>query len=364
MRRLVWESLITGSAILLLGSVQGCSDDGGAGPPVVESTPLELSFVNLPVLDAGEFAAYEAWTVDSEGVIRSAGRFPGTASGTGTASLSSPIKNPTDIFVTAESAGDNDDQPSTLKIMGGRVSGRTVTFDVNRYVTSGVPLEEEPGTHVLFTPSDNQALFEGSNEDAGVWLFNIEPDSGGANFENRHFFLNFTPLGNGWTYEGWMVYEYGSENEVWLSYGKFQPDEFKEARFRDNSGFGPFSGLLWPDARYIDPEGITFPGDDWVGNPNGLPVPGDLPLPLDLNGCNPDVHDNCAAEYVGPSRFTHVVTVEPYTDREAEGDTPWTAKPFIIRPYRNWVGLGAANVPRVIEYFPEELPGGTGTLGT
>ncbi|MGI9627580.1 MAG: hypothetical protein ACR2QM_12140, partial [Longimicrobiales bacterium] len=95
--------------------------------------------------------------------------------------------------------------------------------------------------------------------------------------------------------------------------------------------------------------------------PNGYPVPGDLPLPLDLNGCNPDVIPDCAPEYLGPSRFTHVITIEPYEDREA--DNAWEATPFFIRPYRNDVGQGSAAEPRVIEFFPDEMPGGSATIG-
>ena len=113
---------------------------------------------------------------------------------------------------------------------------------------------------MLFTPSDNAALFEGSNEDAGVWLFNIFPDSGGANYENRHFFLDFTPLTRGWIYEGWMVYEYGTANEAWFSYGKFETDEFKDARFRDSSGLGPFSDSWSPSMCLHYPSRSSSPG--------------------------------------------------------------------------------------------------------
>lgn len=344
-----------------VGVVISSCGESGTGPPVLETTDLVVSYENLVGLDAGEFDGYEGWVVDSEGVIRSAGRFQADPSGSGAVTLQSPVRNPTDVFVTVERVADTDDQPSMLKVMGGVVSGGLATFDVNRYVTAGVPLTEEPGSHVLFTPSDNAALFEGSNEDAGVWLFNIFPDSGGANFENRHFFLDFTPLTGGWIYEGWMVYELGMANEAWFSYGKFVPDEFKDARFRDSSGLGPFSGFVEPEYVFALPLEIQFPGDDWVGNPNGYPVPGDLPLPLDLNGCNPDLIPDCAPEYLGPSRFTHVITIEPYEDRDA--DDAWAAEPFMIRPYRNAVGIGAADEPRPIGFFPGELPGGTATIG-
>ena len=347
-------------AALVVALGLGCGESG-TGPPVLETTDMTVSYENLAALDAGEFAGYEAWVVDSEDAIRSAGRFQVTAS-SGSVTLQSPVQNPTDVFITVERAGDSDEQPSMLKVMGGMVSGRTATLDVNRYVTAGIPLEEAPGSHVLFTPSDNAALFEGSNEDAGIWLFNIFPDSGGANFENRHFFLDFTPLTGGWIYEGWMVYDLGTANEAWFSYGKFVTDEFKDARFRDSSGLGPFSGFVEPEYVFALPLEIQFPGDDWVGNPNGYPVPGDLPIPLDLNGCNPEVIPDCPPEYVGPSRFTHVITIEPYEDRD--NDDPWAAVPFFIRPYRNPVGIGSADEPRPIQYFPDELPSGTVTLGS
>ena len=110
-----------------------------------------------------------------------------------------------------------------------------------------------------------------------------------------------------------------------------------------------------------------MPGDDWIGNPHGYPVPGDLPLPLDLNGCVDFVDDQgntlleCRDIYEGPSRFTHVITIEPIRDLDED---PWLAQPFFLELYMNPVGEGHPAVKRVLEFQPQNLPVGTATLST
>jgi hypothetical protein len=272
--------------------------------------------------------------------------------------LASPVRNPTDIFITVQRPVEPQGKPSMLKVIGGRMQGSSAVLDVNRYLTSGVPLEERPGTHVLFTPSDNSELGYPSNEDSGIWLFNIDPEVGVPDSLNPHFYLTFTPLTRGWAYEGWIVRDHGTDSAVWLSYGQFEADQFRKARLRDETGLGPFSGQI--DYRQAMPREIQFPGDDWVANPLGMAVPGGLQLPLDLNGCVADkaVCDARGQEW-GESRYTHVITIQPWEDRELD---PWMRRPFFIQPYRNAVGETDWQTPRVIHFYPDELPRGAARL--
>lgn len=353
--------------ILLIGGAvlaSACGDDA-VGPPVLDPVDLLLTVENLHPLDPETEGTYEGWVVDSEGTTRSAGRFAVTGPGETEVVLESPVRNPVEVYLSVQPPGESGSGPSDHRLIGGKVSGGAADLGHISYLTPGVPLVEEPGTHALFTPSDNAELGYPSNEDAGIWLFNIQPDSGVADSLNPHFFLKFTPLPRGWTYEGWVVRDFGSESAVWLSYGKFEVDGLpgpmhQRARFRTDTGLGPFSGRI--DYVSAMEEEVTMPGGDWVANPLALPVPGGLDLPLDLNGClGTESYCRDTGQEVGPSRYTHVITIEPARDR---GEDPWHARPFFLRPYRNPIGEGGASTPRVIGFFPGDLPRGRAVLGS
>lgn len=47
-----------------------------------------------------------------------------------------------------------------------------------------------------------------SNEDAGIWIFEMEGD-----VEEGDSYLPFGNLNEGWSYEGWIVRDHGSEDE-------------------------------------------------------------------------------------------------------------------------------------------------------
>jgi hypothetical protein len=300
------------------------------------------------VLDPGSEGTYEAWVVTRAGRAVSAGRF--LLPPDGRVTLAVRTDDPQSVMLTIEPPGDDDDSPSDLRLLGGEFEGSEAVLDVTGYLTSGVALEPAPGTHVLFTPSDNSERGYPSHEDAGIWLFNIRGDTLDASF-----FLTFTPLSSGWIYEGWMVRDRGTGQELWLSYGKFEPDVRKKVRTRDDTGLGPFSGQL--GYREAMPDEIVFPGDDWIANPHGYPVPGGLTLPVDLNGCSRLPADcEAAGQERGPSRWSHVITIEPRADL---GEQPWAARPFLVRPYRNPVGEAAPDVARTIGFYPDELPRGT-----
>lgn len=318
-----------------------CSE--GTGPPNLSDTPLELALVNLQKLDPATEGTYEAWIIGSDGTIYSAGRFELPDGGRVT--LTSRLENPEHLMITVEPPGDEDDAPSGHKLVGAKFDGLTATLDLNHYVTAGIPLEPSPGTHVLFTPSDNAELGYPSYEDAGIWVFNIHGDT-----LDGSFYIKLTPLTEGWSYEGWMVYDYGTPNAVWASYGKFKADPFRRVKGRDDTGLGPYSGQL--DYRYAMPQEVVMPGDDWVSNPFNLPVPGGFTLPFDLNG---------DASQGIKSRWTHVITIEPWGPNR-DPEMPHQAQPFFLEPYRNPIGEATVEQPRTIEYHPERLPSGTATL--
>jgi hypothetical protein len=152
-------------------------------------------------------------------------------------------------------------------------------------------------------------------------------------------------LQRGWTYEGWMVRDLGQPTAIWLSYGKFVPDWTGALNQPDDTGWGPFSGVLdFRKARLED-----FPGDDWISNPLHLPWPAELTLPLSLN----------EKDAQGRLRWTHVITIEPATDR---GEPIGSERPFFLRPYVDPFGDQPAGAPRTITFHPETVPHGTATL--
>ncbi|MDQ4080186.1 MAG: hypothetical protein M3125_05450, partial [Gemmatimonadota bacterium] len=203
-------------------------------------------------------------------------------------------------------------------------------------VTQGdLELRKQPGTFTMFSPSNNSWAGYPSHEESGIWLFNVRP----RDTPQNDAWVRLTQLQNGWTYEGWMVRDYGTPEAIWLSYGKFVPDQTGAVSSRDDTGWGPFSGVL--DFQTAGEE--EFPGDDWISNPLDLPFPSQLSLPLNLRETLPN----------GSSRWTHVITIEPARDR---GEPIGSERPFFIRPYRDPFGDGGPADPRVITFHEETLP--------
>ncbi len=75
-----------------------------------------------------------------------------------------------------------------------------------------------------------------------------------------------------------------------------------------------------------------------------------MTLPFDLNG---------DADLGNPSRWTHVITIEPTFDLGEDRVPP---RPFLLQPHRNAVGEGLPNEGRVVECHPEFVPSGTATI--
>lgn len=322
--------------IALLGAACGT----GTAPRVGE-TAVRLELVGLRPLDAATEGSYAAWTVGADGTVFFAGRFVPTED---PVTVHSPIENPAALRITIEPPGDQDDAPSIHELLGGSFDGATANLSIVRSVTGVDELEADPGHHALFTPSNNPDLSFPSYEDAGIWVFAPVPS---ATKYNNHF-LRLTPLRAGWIYEGWVVHDYGTPRECWISYGKFLPDGFREVNTRDDTGLGIFSGQFdYVNAMPVD---VDMPGDDFVSNIHEKPVPCGLTLPFDLNGD--------AAQGIR-SPWTHVITIEPTFDR---GEEPLTEQPFLLQPYRNPFGEGPPNEGRVVEFYPELVPRGSATI--
>ena len=324
------------AAFPLLAAALSASCGGGeaAGPGVGVGTNLTLTVEALAALDAQREGWYEAWLVDGAGRAHSVARF---AAASGPIAFQSPAADVRELYITVEPPGADDGIPSERRLLrGGFRAGRAELTVADALTRVGL-LQETPGTFTMFTPSDNDTAPYPSHEEAGVWLFNVQPRETPQN----DMWVRLTPLHAGWTYEGWMVRDLGSPGEIWLSYGKFVPDATGALSEKDDTGWGPFSGVV----NYRTDAVEEFPGDDWISNPLGLPFPAELSLPLNLRERNAS----------GQLRWTHVITVEPASDR---GEPIGSERPFGLRPYRDLFGDFGSGVPRKITYRPEAVPRG------
>ena len=328
-------------AIAILAGVGGvaCGSDAAAPVPP-DATSLNLTLNGLRPLDPATEGPYEAWTADGSGRLQSVGRFDG-----GPAvelSLSPAARGAREVWITLEPPGDADDAPSTQRLLRGTISGGRADLSVVGAVTQGASaLREHPGQFTMFSPSDNALNGYPSHEESGVWLFNMQP----RQTEQGDMWVRLTQLAPGWTYEGWMVRDIGQTNAIWLSYGKFLPDYTGAVNTRDDTGWGPFSGVI--DFRTDGEE--EFPGDDWISNPMGYALPNGLSLPLNLRETTSS----------GAPRWTHVITIEPAWNR---GESIGAERPFLIRPYMDSFGETGPGIPRTISLHSENVPSGHAEL--
>jgi hypothetical protein len=294
---------------------------------------LLLTTTSLPALDAQREGYYEAWAIDGSGRSHSMGAVaPGAA-----VALVSPVGGVVAVEITVEPPGPPDGVPSGQRLLRGAIAGGGADLTIRGAITQGdLELREEPGTFTMFSPSNNSWEGYPSHEESGVWLFNVRPRE---TPQNDDAWVRLAQLNAGWTYEGWMVRDFGAPNAIWLSYGKFVPDQTGAVSGRDDTGWGAFSGVL--DFQTAGEE--EFPGDDWISNPLNLPFPAELTLPLDLRERTPS----------GASRWTHVITIEPAPDR---GEAIGSERPFFARPYRDPFGDGDSDEPRHISFHEETIP--------
>jgi hypothetical protein len=299
-----------------------------------------VSLTGLVPLDPATGGRYEAWVVDGGGVRTSLGSLDLRQGDAFT--LVNPVDAPYSLEITWERPGDADLVPSSHRLLTGalRNSNPAALSVVGAVTQSALALHERPGQFTMFSPSDNAEHGYPSFEESGVWLFNMAP----RGLPQNDMWVRLTQLQPGWVYEGWMVRDIDAPDAVWLSYGKFLPDASGTINSRDDTGWGVFSGVT-DFARAGEEE---FPGDDWISNPLGYPVPGGLALPLNLR----------EKDAQGIGRWTHVITIEPASDR---GEPLTTERPFVIRPYRDPFGDGAPGSPRTITYRSGGVPGGTAT---
>jgi len=321
------------SATFLLVALAACSG-GVTTPGAAASTSITFTFAALRTLDPATEGAYEAWAKASGGDYRSLGRFVYGPSVT--LPLTQPLDDGTELLISVERPGDADAIPSTQKLLRGTLRGGAADLTVVGAVTQGtLQLRTRPGQFTMFSPSDNALNGYPSHEESGVWLFNMRPEL----TDQNDMWVRLTQLSTGWTYEGWMVRDIGTPNAIWLSYGKFTPDYTGTVNTRDDTGWGPFSGVV--DFRTDGEE--EFPGDDWISNPLNFAVPSALTLPLNLR----------ETDTAGAFRWTHVITVEPAWNR---GEPIGSEHPFFVRPYEDEFGGGAPGTPRTITFRSEGVP--------
>lgn len=337
---------MSGSAgILALGVtalMAGCGGADGSGSGVTPPPTMNTLTLTAPVLgklDPAIEGHYAVWGVARSGEALRLATFAGGDGARVTATIPSTIFDRIDV--TVELPGDADAIPSPRRILTGTLSNRRASLGVVGALTIGsAPIRERPGQFTSFTPSDNGLYGYPSHEESGIWLFNMAP----RETEQGDMWVRLTPLREGWVYEGWMVRDIDTPQAIWLSYGKFLPDQVGAVNTRDDTGWGYFSGV--PDFRLGEEE---FPGDDWIDNIFGHPFPSALTLPLDLRERAPN----------GGSRWSHVITIEPESDR---GEAIGSERPFVIRPYRDPFGDGGAGVARPITYRLEGIPRAEATI--
>jgi len=322
-----------GAALGLLVALAACS--GGATDPGATKayTSLTFAFSGLRALDPATEGAYAAWVSDG-GQFRRLAQFDYAP--TVTLPLNATVRDGAELWIAIQPPGDAGTTISAQKILRGVLHAGAANLTVVGAVTqSTLMLRERPGQFTMFSPSDNALAGYPSHEESGIWLFNMRPEL----TDQKDMWVRLTQLDPGWTYEGWMVRDLGTANAIWLSYGKFTPDYTGAVNTRDNTGWGPFSGVV--DFRTDGEE--EFPGDDWISNPLNFPLPNGLTLPLNLR----------ETDGTGAFRWTHVITIEPvWNDTEAIG----SERPFLVRPYQDPFGGGAPGAARTITFHSDGVP--------
>jgi hypothetical protein len=319
-----------GLLLALAACSAGATDPGGGK----SYTSLTFTFAALRALDPTTEGAFAAW-VNEGGQFRRLGAFDGASAVT--LPLAQSLGDGAELWISIQPPGDAGTTISAQKLLRGVVHNGAADLTVVGALTQGtLTLRERPGQFTMFSPSDNALNGYPSNEDSGIWLFNMRPEL----TEQKDMWVRLTQLDPGWTYEGWMVRDIGTADAIWLSYGKFTPDYTGAVNTRDNTGWGPYSGVV--DFRTDGEE--EFPGDDWISNPLSFPLPNGLTLPLDLRETNAS----------GVFRWTHVITIEPAWNRDEEIGTE---RPFLVRPYQDSFGGGGPGTARTITFHPDAVPG-------
>ena len=316
--------------LLALAACSGGATDPGAGKSF---TSLTLTFSGLRALDPATEGTYAAWFRDGD-AFRPLGSF--AFAPTITLPLAQSLGNGAELWLSIQRPGEGTAAISAQKLLHGTLRNGAADLTVVGALTQGsLSLKVRPGQFTMFSPSDNALNGYPSHEESGVWLFNMQPDL----TDQKDMWLRLTQLDPGWTYEGWMVRDIGGSNAIWLSYGKFVPDYTGAVNSRDDTGWGPYSGVV--DFRTDGEE--EFPGDDWISNPLHFPLASGLALPLNLR----------ETDATGAFRWTHVITIEPSWNH---GEPIGSERPFLVRPYQDPFGGGGPGAARAITYRPDGVP--------
>lgn len=330
-----------GARLLLLTGL-ACAT-GCGGNLLVAGSEMELVIEGLSAVDPATVGEFEVWVHLAGGTSISVGRVTDLPAEPGHQTLfpfEMPVDAPVSISVTLEPPGDDNDEPSPYVLLAGQFTGDRAMLTVNGQVTTGEPLEPEPGAHSLFTTSNNVRLGYPSFERSGIWMFSMRAR------RNKHGTreVRLTQLQPSWMYEGWIVRDFGTADELWISFGKYRPDFFGLLTSRDDTGSGPYSG----DEDYLNAGVEDVPGDEYttsvVADQLGVQLPGNLEMPILLDEVDPAT---------GVAVWTHIITIEPAFD---EDEPFYTNHPFILRPYRNPIGEGRPSEPRVIQFIPDNIP--------
>ncbi|MBX6363284.1 MAG: anti-sigma factor [Gemmatimonadetes bacterium] len=317
-------------AALLAAAPLGCGEDARIPGP---GSTLELQFHDLAPLDPERDGTYAAWAYDPAGTPHPLGTFDLPADGR--VRLPLPQIEIRRIAITVQPPGDAAAAPSPQELMSGTLKDGRATLRIEGSVTAaGLPLVREPGAHSLFTTSNNFREGYPSEENSGLWFFRIDPENNPHHRREVHL----TPLQRGWIYEGWIVHRWGTPDAIWISFGKFRPDQEQLLTSRDNTGSGPFSG----DDDFRNGGVEDVPGDEWTSNPFGLPLPPGVTLPIQLD----------SVDAQGNAVWSMVITIEPASD---EAEPLRTERPFVLRPYRDPIGAGPPWQPRIIQFL-DNLP--------
>ena len=214
------------------------------------------------------------------------------------------IAGATEMFVVVNGKTDSSEFPSSTVLMGGDVSGRSVTFSMSHERAFGPGMSAAGGQFVLTTPTDLDA----GNELSGVWF-------GTPGTSGLQPALQLPLPGTGWTYESWVTLANGTV----LSMGKFT----------DVSAADAGNPYAFPDEVSQHP---SMPGEDFLLN-----APDGVNFPADLSG---------AAVFVTVELVVDDVENAPSGIRLLDGTVP--AAPSTLAPY----AMNASG----------QLPGGSGSL--
>lgn len=265
-KTLILLSLFSG--VLL---VSCSSDDDGA--PV---SNISLETIGLESLTGG--TSYQGWLIVN-GEPKPTARFTNPTGKINLEVLASDAKDATQFILTIEPVGDNDNVPSSAKILTGDFSGTAAPLSFSSVVAD---ISNISGEFFLATPTDNAGGTDNGNDEFGVWFIKGADTPG----------LSLPALSSGWKYEGWV--DFGSKI---LSTGTFS-----EVDVTDDGNFFKGSGGTVP----------TFPGEDFLVLPSQVPITG-ITLP---------------AAVTSKRVF---ITIEPFQDNDPN--------PFFIEPLTGMAGI-------------------------